>query len=546
MSNRKTQIIALLLILAGLFANQRWMASFHQEETINRGVANENIPPTLALVTFALGPLRALVVDALWWRAIQQQDRGEFFDAMQLTEGITKLQPTYASVWAYMGWNMAYNIAFEFAEPEDRWQWILRAIELLRDEGLTYNPDNSVIRHELARIFYHKIGGEADTGGEYFKNQWTFLMMRYFQEGGRRELRSLEAAAKTLDELRAKPDVAKYAKLAREKFNMDVFNFTMHQPRIEYVDVDMPGRERELAALEIYFHYRRTRIEQELNLDISKMLFIDRNYGPLDWRLHQAHAIYWAAEGEWEDYFATNANYAEVVRQSMTDAFYNGRLMYDEKNSTMVRTENLRMIKHIHNYYDEMIQNHYSPIIDAGHKKFLERAITILYSYNRLSAARELFDHYKIDYLQDQKMDYETFVLNAMRLTASTDSRKTERSLVELYMYQALQWMMRSEFDRSNGYFRMASVMWQRNQKRFENNPAKLLPSFESLLASAKTKYKEDNAGLTEEGIQKKVLENFSDFDVENVDVGDYIRGEKIRPEDAELPGEEPAPEPEE
>jgi hypothetical protein len=301
----------------------------------------------------------------------------------------------------------------------------------------------------------------------------------------------------------------------------------------------MPGREREIAALEIYFHYRRVRIERDLNLDISRMLFIDRNYGPLDWRLHQAHAIYWAAEGNFEDYFATDANYAEVVRQSMTDAFYNGRLMYDEKSNSMVHTENLRMIKHIHNYYDEMIQNHYSPIIDAGHKQFLERAITILYSYNRLSDAKELFAHYRIDYLDDPNADYETFVLEAMERTATSDSRKTERSLVELYMYQALQWMNRSEFDRSNGYYRLANVLWARNQKRNQDNPAKLLPPFGTLLLSAKTKFKEDTPGMTEETIQKKVLENFSEFGVDRVEIGDKFEpGKKIRPENATLPSE--------
>lgn len=541
MNNRKIQIILLLAVLAALFGNQRWLSSYHQDETavINRELVHEEIPPTLALVTIALGPLRALVVDALWWRAIRQQDRGEFFDAMQLTEGITKLQPTYASVWAYLGWNMSYNIAFEFAEPEDRWQWILRAIELLRDEGLRYNPDDPVIRHELARIFYHKIGGDADSGGEYFKNQWTLLIMQYLQYGGRSELRSLEAAAKTMDELKAKPVVQEYVKKAREKFGMDLLDFAAHHPRIEYVDVAMEGRDREIAALEIYYHYRRARIEQELNLDITRMLFIDRNYGPLDWRLHQAHAIYWAAEGEWDEYFASGANFAEVVRQSMTDAFFNGRLLWDPENETMMRTENLRTIKHIHNYYDSMIQNHYSPAIDAGHKKFLEQAVTILYSYNRLSDAKELFDHYKADYIDEGiETDFETFVLNAMRLTAREDARKTDRSLTELYLYQALQWMHYDEFDRSNGYFKLAQVTWQRNQQRHANNPAKLMPPWERLIGSAITKFREDK-DVSGEAVLEKVKKNFGKFNVERVEIGDFERGVKIRPDNATLPGEE-------
>ena len=99
-----------------------------------------------------------------------------------------------------------------FASKEDRWQWILRAIHLLRDEGLKYNPGNAIIRHELARIFYDRIGNKIDPKAEYFKNQWAFTMMQYFDKGTRQEIERLTTASSSLEELKERPYVNEYAK----------------------------------------------------------------------------------------------------------------------------------------------------------------------------------------------------------------------------------------------------------------------------------------------------------------------------------------------
>src|SRR2546426_7953234 len=37
-------------------------------------------------------------------------------------------------VWRYQAWNMAFNISVKFRDPADRWRWVSRGIELLRDE----------------------------------------------------------------------------------------------------------------------------------------------------------------------------------------------------------------------------------------------------------------------------------------------------------------------------------------------------------------------------------------------------------------------------
>jgi hypothetical protein len=59
---------------------------------------------------------------------------------------------------------MAYNISVKFKEKEfipDRWRWVERGIELLRDSGLRYNPNDVLIHFQLAQFFQHKMGAES-------------------------------------------------------------------------------------------------------------------------------------------------------------------------------------------------------------------------------------------------------------------------------------------------------------------------------------------------------------------------------------------------
>ena len=61
----------------------------------------ENAPPSLAFATVAMGAFRGLVVDILWMRADKLKEEGQFFDAKQLAEWITVLQPRFATVWDF-------------------------------------------------------------------------------------------------------------------------------------------------------------------------------------------------------------------------------------------------------------------------------------------------------------------------------------------------------------------------------------------------------------------------------------------------------------
>ena len=112
----------------------------------------------LAFTTVALGGFRGLISNFLWIRANDLQEDDKFFEAAQLADWITKLEPTFPTVWVFQAWNMAYNISVKFKDFPDRWRWLEHGIDLLRDEGLRYNPNSVEIYRELGWFFQHKMG----------------------------------------------------------------------------------------------------------------------------------------------------------------------------------------------------------------------------------------------------------------------------------------------------------------------------------------------------------------------------------------------------
>ena len=522
------QFFVIICGLVLLYFNQRRINRYQEDYKMNRIVDDPEIPASLSVTSFAMGPLRSIIANTLWWRAVQQQDRGEYFDAIQLADWITKLQPTYASVWAYLGWNMSYNIAHDFAEPEDRWQWIVRAIRLLRDEGLKYNPDNLVIRHELARIFYDRIGGKIDPAAEFFKNQWAFLMMEYFDSGDRIEIEKLQRAAESIEALRDRPGIMEYSQAARE-IGVDVFDFRGYPPRKGWLDVKIPHHLKVQAGWEIYYCYKRYKIEEELKLDIDRLLYIDTEFGPLDWRLHQAHTLYWAAEKDFDDFMKSGINFARVVRQSMLESFYEGRLFHNPKKNIITRISNLKIIGRIHDYFDYYMEHEPSHNVDRLHKNFLEQAVTILYSHNHIKAARELFGHYEEDYLKGNKLSFEQFVTRSMEKSLGDGQLSSGQALVEAALFKSFEWIDIGDYDRSNGYFNLAKLLWTRHQTQFQNrSQAKLLPPFEELVSASKGRFTSKQG--VDRDLGKQTLDIARQKSIDDVYIGDTEKTHKKTP----------------
>src|SRR4051812_47399843 len=164
---------AVLLVLVSLFQRSLNKERANPRLGLTRGVGlGSNAPPVLAFTTVALGGFRGLIANALWIRASELQDDEKFFEMVQLSDWITKLEPHFTQVWTHQAWNMAYNISVKFQDPADRWRWLQRGIQLLRDEGIRLNPDEAMMYQQLSWMFQQKLGQSLDDAHVFYKQSW--------------------------------------------------------------------------------------------------------------------------------------------------------------------------------------------------------------------------------------------------------------------------------------------------------------------------------------------------------------------------------------
>ena len=334
MNTRAKKILLLAFAAVLLTANGFLLPVLNRQRAalgITRVAPLENAPPMLALTTQVLGGFRGLIANALWIRSNQLQEEGKYFEQVQLADWITKLEPHIVQVWLVQAWNMAFNISVKFSEYPDRWRWVQRGMELLRDEGLRYNPDQPLIYAELAWLFQFKMGQNLDDGHNYYKAAWAYEMMRLF--GG-------------------------------EKPNFD----KLIQPQTP--------EEQQRAAL----------LRDKYKMDPAWMRTLNERYGPLDWRLPEAHAIYWAATGlDRSKKDEDMRRLRSAIYQSMNLSFQRGRMVLSS-NTPPRLLPNLEIVPRVNAAFEEQLAN--DPLkldnVRKAHRNFLRDVPYQFFLFNRL------------------------------------------------------------------------------------------------------------------------------------------------------------------
>jgi hypothetical protein len=344
MNPRFKKVMLLLLAAALLFGAGRVQQSLNRDREqlgLTRASVLTGAPPVLAFTTVALGGFRGLISNYLWIRANDLQTNDKFFEAAQLADWITALEPNFTQVWLFQAWNMAYNISVKFKDFSDRWRWVERGIELLRDDGLRYNPNDVLIHRELAWLFQHKMGQNMDDANLYYKQQWAREMTPFFGPNGTNT-----------------------------------------------------------AALLQPHNTNTTLLHEKYKLDPVFADKVNTEYGPLDWRMPETHAIYWAAAGLEK----AKANPDKVKRddlitlrrsiyQSMLQSFFHGRYIANPFTGSYALGPNLALVDKVNDTYETMIREEtkFASNIALAHRNFLRSAIYFLYEDNQVAAAAKWF-----------------------------------------------------------------------------------------------------------------------------------------------------------
>jgi len=482
------KFVMALLALAFLFAvnfSQRGMNQFRAEKKLTHTEQIENLPPSLAFTTVVLGGFRGLIANILWVRAMQMQEEGKFFEMAQLGDWITKLQPHADHVWRVTAWNMSYNISVKFdgvEAPHVRWHWVKRGIELIRDGGLKYNPHSAHLYHELAWHFQHKVGHNLDDAHGFYKMAWCADMMHDPGPDGRRN---------TEDDIRD--------------------GGVIGTRRDGYLDLIEPQSDQASRRLK--------RLEEVFKMDPEKMKAVDDLWGPLEWRLPDAHAIYWAQQGiedVTERFDVTGPegvpdgvlNIAEeeaaggdflklrrIIYQALQQACMQGRLISQPPNFNY--GWNVDLIGKANDSYKEQMEakrkedaasntdTGLAEHMSTGHKNFLRSAVYFLYVYNRKDDAAKWYKYMVDLYPQSipvPGLSLDEYCVSRVQEDAGETDHNQTKAVIGGLLLQAFQYAAVGEDDQFVGHNSLATQLFNRFQKKIGISTERVgLPPFKEL-----------------------------------------------------------------
>ena len=478
----------LLLLLAGragqVAASHRYRAQYDRLPA--EAGTRPTLPASIRFVTVALGGFRGIVADALWIRASILQEKGRYFELVQLADWITALEPHFPEVWIFHAWNLAYNVSVLFESPEDRWRWVRHGIALLRDRGIVFNPDSPSLCRELGWIFLHKIGSDYDSAHWYYKRSWAREMEPFFPEG-RLDYDRLVSAPSDRRRLLADPQVASLVDHIRAA-GEDPFDAAVLHPRSRPPSVDRLLQNNPAAAVLLDF-IRRNVLEHRYKLQPDIMRQVEEICGPLDWRLPYAHSAYWGYRGAAQAQGFEKLACERMVYQSAAAAFRQGKLYYDRERDIFILLPKLDMFEHVlrtYQYAAAQLEDP-APALEARYY-FLRMATLYFYVYSGPEEARRVFAMLRSSgYAEEVPTDLDRFLVEETLRTSPPGDLK---SILNAVLYQAAFWEALDFPDRAQGFTRLARLLWKEERQRAATTAAPSESLFEKRLEEARQQVK--------------------------------------------------------
>ncbi len=195
-------IAAIVLLLGPLFAlgrpNNGMIGQLRTKYKM--GQANlGKLDPTSESMRLATLGMKGIASTILWLRADYYKEE-KYFDRFSATlNQIALLQPHFISVWQHQAHNLSYNVAPEFEDYRQRYEWIKKGIDYLI-RGTKYNDRKPILQYDLGHYLGNKLG-KADEHVQYrslYKRDVEFH--KYLRDQG---LAGIETGALGYDQ---KPD----------------------------------------------------------------------------------------------------------------------------------------------------------------------------------------------------------------------------------------------------------------------------------------------------------------------------------------------------
>ena len=494
--------VTVLLLFANWFVRERMNTIIKEDKLVDAEFLDKGgTPPLVSFTTVALGGFRGLIADILWLRLIALQDEGKYFEMVQLADWVQKLQPKFAGVSAYLGWNMAYNISVTCKRPEDRWRWIHRGIETLRS-AIAMSPNDPELYKELGWIYQHKMGNVMDDAQRYYKYEMARDLL--FLYGTRYpDWQTLADAPVTeagfLEMYPATPE-SKFWETLRKAGYEDLLSisqtFRLKGQLPENLRKDLP--EKDAAALDAFLRAKWMR--ERYILDPKEIVEINKEFGDLDWLIPETMALYWAYLGIKHSPKEENVDCDRMIVQSLTVSFTNGRILLPNNQASMnfILVPNPAVAPSLKKKIQSVFKSSYNTkSFRDGYGNFLKDAIVILFSYGRQKEAYEYYEEYCKEYSKKKPTEAEflPFVLAEWEEDLRDGGYKQGYQQITALITRACELLAYGDREASAAHLALAKRAYDNYCANFTEDRLKL-PSFSEMKRS----------------ITLNIMENFPDL----------------------------------
>ncbi len=492
-------LFALMLaipIVVAISLVQSRINTIKAEEKLTDTTIVENAPPIVAFVTVVMGSFRGLLANILWLRTTALQEDGKYYEMVQLASWITKLQPRFTGATAYLAWNMAYNISVTCSSHEDRWRWVQRGIELIRDEGLVYNPGDPILYKELGWIYQHKIGNIMDDANQYYKNQLANQMMNVFGKSepdwgkmaaapkNERDLTSILGIDDDFWRILADLDLdfrKGYTSFTDIEKDFKLFGRLPH--KVQNALGKDPAR---IAILDNYM--RAKWLKEAYKLDPAFIHGLNQKYGKLDWRLPEAHAIYWASKGIENDARGeVSVDCERMITQSLKDAFMSGKLLIaaQDRSHSFMTIPNLSVADAAIEAFRKAYSRHDVETFNNAMRNFMKDIIVVMYTFGKYSNAERYYRELRKENPDNPgyRVPLDDFVMREWREDASEANPQQAYDLVSGLLFRSMYMATAGEQEQAEGHINLARSIYNIYQEQQKDTQVRMgLEPFDDIL----------------------------------------------------------------
>jgi hypothetical protein len=325
---------------------------------------------------------------------------------------------------------MAYNISVELPPGIERWRWVQNGLQRLIHHGLRYNPHDLELYKQTAWIYSHKMGRNLDDAHLIYKT-------KLYEQ--------IEAITG--------PDFS-----AQQTLKWSASGNLKEKNKAKDIQV---------------------KLETELGLDLDLMAELEQDpyFGPLDWRLPQTQAIFWARKGLKHNRFKTKViDLERLTYQAQQHLLRQGRVIYlpesDRGPARVISWPDYRQALPMQKMFERQIQlfrdnKSTDSGVKSAYRAFLDEAINILILAGQDKTAEQLFqkaNQFIPDFLPAASA--KDLMKNQLGEQLKSMSGDEFSSVVSSLLMRHFWWMGMSDLKQSHALLAHAQQIWILNTNK--------------------------------------------------------------------------------